>query len=943
MNKKRLFSSNKKLLFRLLIATSLISTSHTTFGQVFSADQNPPTLQWRQINTKNFQIIYPKEIENDAQRMANTLDKIIQRVSSSLNKTPRKISIILQNQGTTSNGFVQLAPRRSEFYTTPSQSFDYQNWLNSLAVHELRHVVQFDKLTGTYNRPVLESLALSIFGIILPPWFYEGDAVNIETALTKAGRGRLPEWSIYLRSNLLSGNDFSYSKNYFGSVKNFTPGYYQLGNYLNAYMRRNYGKGIMDSLFSRMSSNPLRPYNLSNSIKKYTGLSTRKLHDATMADLKNQWENQLQKNNIQEYPSLNKRKDNTPSNYLYPTAINNSQILYLKQSKGETPAFYKMNSQGKSKKLFRIGYQETTWFSYAANKIVWDESRGDLRYRQRSFNVIGIYDLQTQKAKQLTHHSRLFAPALSADGQTIAAIEVSYSNQISLVELDARNGKEIKRYVSPQNYMLQMPSFNSDASKIIMVAVATTGKTLLELDRKSGTFTPLLPLQFQEILKPVYVNDQIVFKAHYNGIDNLYKLEKTTGEIKQLTSARFGAFNPSYDASNNRILFNNFTSGYDIAELKWDSNAGKSIAGITNTSIDYSKPLYEQEGSDDVFDSIPTARFESKHYSDLQLRNLFYFHSVYPLAGDGLTGLELRSDNKLNTIGLYADYLYNSTLGRHEYAGGIEFKRYLPVFTVYYSNEGYYTTRGGISVPTTARQSNINGQISFPLRLNRFNQNYSFNLLARITHRKLYEIDYPFANLPVKKTTALYQFSAIRQTQKSSRDLLPKFGQSLTIAYRHHPFKQLLVGDIWTLRASMLFPGLFKNHSLQTSFNWQTSTGDFRDDIYIPRVRGYAYSYSLGSPYNTLTTSYVFPLFYPDWQLGPFAYIKRFKAGVFSDFQNLGHGNSSAPRSYGAEIRADMNLFRFYLPNFDIGERVIFLNEKNNQNPIFEFMLSYSL
>ena len=62
-------------------------------------------------------------------------------------------SIVLQNQGVIANGFVQLAPKKSEFYTTPPQQFDSQDWLNNLAVHELRHVAQFDKLTGGRHRP----------------------------------------------------------------------------------------------------------------------------------------------------------------------------------------------------------------------------------------------------------------------------------------------------------------------------------------------------------------------------------------------------------------------------------------------------------------------------------------------------------------------------------------------------------------------------------------------------------------------------------------------------------------------------------------------------------------------------------------------------------------------------------------------------------------------
>lgn len=190
-------------IFKLLLISIfvyLISCFYSTnvIGQVFDSGQNPPGIKWQQINTENFQIIYPTALESEAQRMANTLQTIIISISNSLNKEPHKISIILQNQGTTSNGFVQLAPRRSEFFAVPPQEFDYQDWLNSLAVHELRHVVQFDKLTGNFRAPLFEQLALAIFGVTLPPWFFEGDAVGIETALTNAGRGRLPGWELVL-------------------------------------------------------------------------------------------------------------------------------------------------------------------------------------------------------------------------------------------------------------------------------------------------------------------------------------------------------------------------------------------------------------------------------------------------------------------------------------------------------------------------------------------------------------------------------------------------------------------------------------------------------------------------------------------------------------------------------------------------------------------------
>ena len=86
---------------------------------------------------------------------------------------------------------------------------------------------------------------------------------------------------------------------------------------------------------------------------------------------------------------------------------------------------------------------------------------------------------------------------------------------------------------------------------------------------------------------------------------------------------------------------------------------------------------------------------------------------------------------------------------------------------------------------------------------------------------------------------------------------------------------------------------------------------------------------------------YRFPIAYPDWEIGPLAYVKRIKGGFFTDFENIGKGNGL--RTYGAELRADMNLLRFYLPNFDVGGKIIVPNNQNTKSPIFELILNFNL
>ncbi len=946
---------NYKILYiSILIIIICCINSCYAQAQFFDSEQNPPSVKWQQINTANFQIIYPTTFENEAQRMANTLQSIISKVGQTLHKEPRKISIILQNQGVESNGFVQLAPRRSEFFTTPSQEFDYQDWLNSLAVHELRHVVQFEKLTGNLKAPFFEELGLAIFGITLPPWFYEGDAVDTETTLTNAGRGRLPSWELTFRTNTLNNRLYSYSKDYFGSVRDQTPGYYQLGYFMATKLRRDYGKNIMDSLFTHMSHNPIRPYNLSRSIKKYTGLNTRQLHDSTVAELSRLWKQQFAEVKPLNYAALNNRKNKVPTDYLLPVAVSPTEILVLKQGVAQTPQLILMDTNGGEQNILHIGYQENPDFSYADHKIVWDEFRFDTRFHKRSYNVVNIYDMVSKTYHQLTHKTRLFSPSLSPDGKTIAAVQVTLSNIINVVELDAKTGKELKIYPNPLNLILQTPTYNAVGDKLVLTATNKEGQTICEISRAESSFIQLLPFQQQQLSKPTYVLDKILFRAHYNGLDNIYSFNKITQEIKQLTSAQFGAYNPTYDASTQRILFNNYqVNGYDIASVPYSNELGIGPEK-SNTFINYFQPLINQEGSANVFASIDTLKYKSKSYKELN--NLFYFHSLVPileandLNNDLNSGLKIQSNNKLNTLDFYTGYQFNSALKRSEYLAGFTYKHFFPILDVKYINRaklGYAKQIKGTQttlIPINWRENFTDLALTFPFIFNQRNYTYSCGLQTSTSYTYIYDT-YP-SNYSIQKIKfpIKYQVYLNRNSNRSARDLAAKWGQNITLSYQSLPFENQLKGDLFTLKSTFFAPGILPNHSTQIRFNYQYTNGVYNYAIDIPQVSGYAHLTPHHDLQNTLLLNYRFPLFYPDLEIGPLAYVKRLKGGFFANFENVGINkeNTLSPRTYGFELSADMNLLRFYLPNFDLGGKLIFINEKSAQNPIFEIGFTYS-
>ena len=100
---------------------------------------SPASMKWYQINSKSFRVLYPYGFEKEAQRVANTREHIKGPDSKSLAATPKKISVVLHSQSATSNGFVTLAPRRSEFYAMPPQNYNFigtNEWLTLLSSHE---------------------------------------------------------------------------------------------------------------------------------------------------------------------------------------------------------------------------------------------------------------------------------------------------------------------------------------------------------------------------------------------------------------------------------------------------------------------------------------------------------------------------------------------------------------------------------------------------------------------------------------------------------------------------------------------------------------------------------------------------------------------------------------------------------------------------------------
>ncbi|WP_256004784.1 hypothetical protein [Pedobacter deserti] len=932
------------LIFNAICVIILIITSQSACGQIFSEEQNPLSVKWRQIQSPGFRIIYPDELEHEAQRMANTMSHIYPYVGSSLSRHKTSIPVVLQNRGVTANGFVQLAPKKSEFYTTPPQQFDSQDWLNNLAVHELRHVAQFDKLTGGKASPFPEEIYFAWFGASIPLWFFEGDAVSIETALTRAGRGKIPSWIMPYRAALLEGKRLSYSKAYFGSDKDLTPGYYQLGYLLSSHIRSKHGGGVSDSILTDIRKRPLRPYPFSGSLKKYTGMGTRHWYLQTQSDLQGSWSDQNNRTESKNYEILN-QPASFATNYFMPVRLADQRILALKQSKAQASHFVVIDSARRENKLLGIGPQEQPWFSYANGLVVWDEIREDPRFKQRSYSVICSYNMNSGIRRTLTRRSRLFSPSLSADASRIVAVQIDLSNKCNLVELDASTGKILNTISNPDNHILQTPAYDHDDSSIAVVRVSEAGKQLAITDGE-GNMRVLIDSSRQQINRPVFIGNGIAFNAHYNGIDNIYYIDTTSKKISALSASKYGAFNISLQYENSdapKILFNDFgATGYHVAETRLTHlNTGK------NNFVSFGAAAKAQEGNVDVFSNIPDSSYQSTRYHSHSLHNLFKFHSLSPvIENEYQGGLQLKSNNLLNTLDVFAGADYHRDLKRFAYYTGFSFKSLYPILRATYRNRPrrtFYNTRNGMQQGDW-RENHMQLQASVPLSINAMNHNYSFSFNTSTSYTQRYIGE----NMPANYIRTLrfpleYNLSFTHSTRTAPRDIAPAWAQILRVTYAHQPLDDNLAGRIFAAEGFLYFPGIARNHSFLANFNYQTATGIRRYETQINTVFGYNNINARSPLNNTLLFNYRFPFAFPDAEIGPLAYVRNLRAGIFCHYENIGTETSLAePKTYGFELRSHMHLLR-YQPLVDVGARFVFVNKLYDQKPILEFTLSYSL
>jgi dipeptidyl peptidase IV (DPP IV)-like protein len=921
-------------------------------AQFYSTGQDAATIKWKQTNSDKFQIIFPEGYETKAQILSNILDTVYSMDTQSLNAKPKKISLVLHTNTSNSNAYVAWAPRRIEFFTTPGQGTYAQPWLQQLSLHEYRHVVQISKmkqgLTKVLSVLLGQQAQPAVLGLYVPPWFLEGDAVCTETALSHSGRGRVPDFSMPIKAQLLEKGKFNYDKAVFGSYRDFVPDHYVLGYQLVAFGRWKYSPKIWDKSLNKVARRPYSITPFSNGIKENSGLNKTAFYRSALDSLRNIWKKQQLETRPNIFHSISTKYNKFHTDYRSPCLMENGELICVKSGMDDIKRIISIDENGKETRLFTPGTMLDNSISYADSKIIWAEYKNHPRWGSTSFSRIRLFDLRKQKSRFIGKGLHLFAPVFSRNGNCICAVNVSAQGNYSLMIFDSQNGNKQKEITSPENLFFQFPTWVKNDSAILSVVLGDEGKKIVLIDLQTSKIKKLTEYSYEEISHVSLQNDTLYFIGSKSGVSDLYAIDLKQNLRFRVFASEYGINDLKIAAKREKFLFSNYTeNGYQAVSVGFEELIWENISTVKNQEPQLYKYIAEQENQILDKNSIDKKVYPIKKYS--RLKNLFNFHSwapVYLNVDDEelKPGFSIMSQNKLSTAFTTVGYEYDMNEGTGKYLLNFSYQGWFPIIDIdvdYGQRKIVFTD--STKTQRTARwsENNISTGLRLPLNLTR--GKYFQLLQPGITLTQKYLIQDKTADATVfpgsLKTldARLYYYLLLRKAQ---RDIIPKWGLLMDLNFRHAILEKKASDYIAASEITIYFPGFVRHQGFKMYAGWQRSgikNYVFSSIINMPRGYHNIYAKELYS----LKSDYVMPLLSPDFRLGSLLYLKRIEMSVFYDYAE------SDPKTYryeyqstGLEINTEMHILRLIAP-VNLGMRTIYLPKDNTFKAEFLFAINF--
>lgn len=888
---------------RLTLVITCTCIFHFALAQQFGG--HPPSVKWKQVNTDSARVIFPGNLDSHARRIANMVHVLEKYTHPSIGNRLRKINIVLQPATTISNAYVSLGPFRSEFHMTPRQnSFELGSlpWADNLAIHEYRHVQQYNN----FNRGLSRAFRI-VFGeegqalanaLTVPDWFFEGDAVYHETKVSRQGRGRLPFFFNDYRALWRADKNYTWMKLRNGSLRDFVPDHYHLGYLLTAYGYEKYGTEFWKKISGDAASFKGLFYPWQRAIKKETGLSYQQFVKNALDYFRKQMET-----GAEALPGENAR--HFLADQEYPYWMDDGRLVYMETSYKRRPRFV-IAFNGNKSTLRTRDISIDNYFSYRNGKIVYAAYRPDIRWAWRDYSDLKLLDVNTGEQRSLTKRSRYFAPDISEDGNTVVAVQVNDQGHSTLHLLNASGGTVEKIVPNPDGLFYTYPKFYGLHQVVSAVRDKEGKMSLAIVSLQDGSNKFLLPFSWNVIGFPWVERDTIYFTASAGTTDKLFGWANNNLFLAVNKAQETGSY--QLNTRDGRKVWTTFTAtGYRIVTDEGRSRAASIFDALApNSSFQVNSV---ETDTSNLLARIPAQPLPVSKYS--KSFKLFNFHSRRPYISDPEYTFSFVSQNILNTFESEVFFTYNSNEQYKQLGFSALYGGWFPYVRAGFNYTIDRRARFRSNAPLVFwDEAEARAGLLVPLNLTAGRTFTRLSFGSDYVHNKRYFKGFykdTFENRAFGYLSNTISFS--NQVQQARQHIYPRLAQTLRLTY--YRAVTSLEGNQFLASGSVFLPGFFQTHNivLDGAFHRRDTLGEIRFSNSFPFSRGYTEDnfhrmWKVGGNYHL-------PLLYPDWGFGNLVYFLRIRSNVFYDFTRIYEYNVNRVlleldfRSYGTEIFFD--------------------------------------
>lgn len=570
-------------LFSLKIVLTILCVFQAT---LVHAQEVPADWEFVIMKSKNFDLIVNAKQQELGQIYLQKLEEAYQFLDPLFIDKPERTVVIINDKTDATNGYATPIPyphiMAYPVLASPQDSLaDNGDWPLEFLAHEYTHILTFEPANNFVG--VLKKIFGTIVApnVLLPNWWKEGMAVEVESRIDRGGRLRSPYQDAAIRAMVL---DRSFQDNDVAKANEYLPTWpegmraYLFGSLIWSEMVADKGPLAMNYLNQRHGGR--MPYFINAPPQDYFGINYKQMYFKALNSIERRAHKQIQILKQKPITAAKKLDAKTQYNSL-PTVSPNGQYLAMmsvdETDKKEVKIYFRSDLNKtflEAKSFFSADIQKESPIdakiqdgppSGTIQRISWFQNSHKLVYDKldevnaiERYSDLHIFDLRTRKTEPLTNALRAREPSVSDDDKKIVFVQLE-GGKTKLALLDLESKAVTTVYDPGYHHRISFPIFLSE-NELLFSQRDTNAKehlTVLNLQTKQ---TSVVLADYPQARFPFKNKNTIYFTSTKNGVSNLYRSSTDFKETHPVTHSLTAVFASTFDPIKKDIYSGVMTS-----------------------------------------------------------------------------------------------------------------------------------------------------------------------------------------------------------------------------------------------------------------------------------------------------------------------------------------------------------------------------------------------